>query len=303
MISVIVCTYNRDIYLPKTLAHLARQSAEKSLYEVLIIDNNSKDDTPQIAKDFISKHSAISVSYFLELNQGHTYARNRGIKEAKGQILTFIDDDAFVDTDFIKNIHHYFNFNKEVKAIGGKIIPVYETESPKWMSKFFLPLVSALDMGSHPKRFSGSKFPIGANMSFRKEVFEKYGLFDVNLGRRGTGLEGGDEKEVFLRLKKNNEEIHYVPNVVVDHIIPAKRTTMDYVKGLAMGVGSSERKRLSDKPFSEKLGKIVNECAKIVGSLILFIAYALRFRFQAAFLLLRFRYWVLMGMVLKNKPF
>lgn len=297
MISVIVCTYNRDIYLPKTLAHLANQSADKSLYEVLIIDNNSKDDTAQIAKDFIENDSATNASYFIELNQGHTYARNRGIKEAKGQIFTFIDDDAFVDVDYIKNIHHYFNFNKEVKAIGGKIIPVYETERPKWMSKFFLPLVSALDMGNHPKRFSGSKFPIGANMSFKKEVFEKYGLFDVNLGRRGTGLEGGDEKEVFLRLKKNNEEIHYVPNVVVNHIIPAKRTTMEYVKGLAMGVGSSERKRLADRPLSQKIWKMLDEGVKIGGSVILFLAYAIRFRFQAAFLMIRFRYWVLKGWV------
>lgn len=302
MISVIVCTYNREIYLPRTLAHLAKQTAEKSLYEVLIIDNNSQDHTAQIAQEYIAQNPDVNAKYFLELNQGHTYARNRGIKESRGNILTFIDDDAFVDVDFIKNIHHYFDQHLEVKAIGGKIIPIYESEKPQWMSKFLLPLVSALDMGEHSKKFSGTKFPIGANMSFRKEVFEQYGLFDINLGRRGTGLEGGDEKEVFIRLKKNKEEIHYVPNVVVDHIIPAKRTTMEYVKGLAIGVGTSERKRLAGKALSEKLSKALSESIKIAGTMVLFLLYLLRFRFQAAILLIRFRYWVLKGLTLPDHP-
>lgn len=299
MVSVIVCTYNREKYLPDCLEHLSRQSARKETYEILIVDNKSSDNTAKIATQF-SKLNQGNTRYFLEENQGHTFARNRGIRESKGEILTFIDDDAFVDTDFVKNIQDYFDKNPDVQALGGKIKPVYEAEEPKWMSKYLLTLVSAIDLGNKPKLFSGNKFPIGANMSFRKRVFATYGIFNTELGRRAEGLEGGDEKEMFLRMKKNNEVIHYVPSVKVDHIIPEKRTKIEYIKGLGIGVGSSERKRLRGSSFKDKAEKFIHELIKIGGTIVLFFAYLLKFRFQAAFMLVMFRFWVLIGLAGKK---
>jgi len=295
LISVIVCTYNRQEYLPDCLKHLANQSADNREFEVLIIDNNSTDHTANIASDFIKSHPEMNVHYFCEMNQGHTFARNRGIKEAKGDILSFIDDDAFVDTDFIKEIQSYFKEHGEVSAVGGKILPVYEGKHPKWMSKYLLTLVSALDMGNSPKKFKGSKFPIGANMAFRSEVFEKYGHFNTDLGRRGSGLEGGDEKEVFLRLKREKEEIHYVPKVKVDHIIPEKRLTKEYIKGLGIGVGSSEKRRVTKTGFVETVKKIISESIKVGATFILFIFYFIQGKFAQANMLVKFRFWVLQG--------
>jgi glycosyltransferase involved in cell wall biosynthesis len=274
---------------------LVNQSAENRDYEILIIDNNSTDKTADIASEFIKNHSEMNVHYFCEKNQGHTFARNRGIKEATGEILSFIDDDAFVDHDFIKEIQSYFHLNKEVSAIGGKILPVYEKETPKWMSKYLLTLVSALDMGNSPKKFKGSKFPIGANMAFRTEVFEKYGLFNTDLGRRGSGLEGGDEKEVFIRLKKENEDIHYVPSVKVDHIIPEKRLTMEYIKGLGVGVGSSEKRRIIKAGFKETMKKVISEGIKVGATFALFSIYFVQGKFAQAKMLVQFRFWVLEG--------
>lgn len=298
MITVIVCTYNRQEYLPDCLQHLAKQSADNRDYEVLIIDNNSTDRTADISSTFIKDHPEMNVHYYCEMNQGHTFARNRGIKEAKGKILSFIDDDAFVGKDFIKEIQSYFDDNHGVSAIGGKILPVYENETPKWMSKYLLTLVSALDMGNSPKKFIGSKFPIGANMAFRAEVFEKYGLFNTDLGRRGSELEGGDEKEVFLRLKKENEEIHYVPMVKVDHIIPEKRLTMEYIKGLGIGVGSSEKRRVINAGFGETINKLASEFIKIGATFILFCFYFIQGKFAQANMLVKFRFWVLKGYLL-----
>jgi len=295
LISVIVCTYNRQEYLPDCLKHLAKQSAQKEHFQVLIIDNNSTDNTASIAKEFINLNPQLNAKYFCEKNQGHTFARNRGIKEAKGDILSFIDDDAFVDHNFISEIQSYFNQNKNVSAIGGKILPVYEEEHPKWMSKYLLTLVSALDMGNSPKKFKGSKFPIGANMAFRSEVFEKYGHFNTDLGRRGSELEGGDEKEVFLRLKKEKEEIHYVPSVKVDHIIPQKRLTMKYIKGLGIGVGSSEKRRVTKTGSIEIFKKIISEGIKIGATFLLFVNYFIQGRFAQANMLVKFRFWVLKG--------
>lgn len=293
-LSIIVCTYNRDKYILQTLGHLSAQSASKDMYEVLIIDNNSTDQTASICSEFL-KNSNGNFQYFLETNQGHTYARNRGIKEAKGDLLAFIDDDAFVRPDYVSNIPPYFS-DSTVSAIGGRIIPVYEdAEEPDWMTKFLWPLVAALDKGNKSVAFTGSKFPIGANMVFRASIFEKYGLFDITLGRRGSGLEGGDEKEVFLRMKEENELILYAPDVVVDHIIPPKRTELSYIKGLAVGVGTSEKRRLAKASVTVKLSKVFSETKKLLGTMVLFVFYAIQFRFQAAVMLLRFRFWVISG--------
>ncbi len=294
-LSIVVCTYNRDNYIGKTLEHLLDQNIDTTDYEVVIVNNNSTDQTNSICQDFINKHAEAPFHYFIEYNQGHSYSRNRGITESVGEIIAFIDDDAFVYPDFGKNILRYFQSHSEVQVIGGKIIPIYEGATPNWMSPFLLPLVSALDMGNQPKPFTGRKFPVGANIAFRKAVFDQYGLFNVALGRKGTGLMGGDEKELVYRLKANNESIHYVPNVVVDHIIPEKRLQLSYIVGLAQGVGQSEKERLADVSLVQKLLRAGEEAIKIGGTLILFLWYGIGGQFTKGWMLVRFRIWVLQG--------
>lgn len=299
-VSVIVCTYNREVYIHETLEHLARQSVPYDAYEIIIVNNNSTDNTESIVQEFLKENPELPASYFLELNQGHTYARNRGIEESKGDILAFIDDDAFVDVDYVKEISGFFKTKEDATAIGGRIVPKYEVEEPKWMSRHLLPLVAALDKGSQVRKFQGSKFPIGANMAFRKEAFEKYGQFDVELGRRGSGLEGGDEKDMMYRLKRHHEAIYYVPGVKVDHIIPEKRLTMEYIRGLAHGVGTSEKKRLRGGGLGEIAHKIYSELIKVAGTIVLAVYHCLMLEFSKAMMLIRFRWWVTMGFFSKS---
>ncbi|MFZ9045495.1 MAG: glycosyltransferase, partial [Cyclobacteriaceae bacterium] len=243
MISVIVCTFNREKYLKNCLDHLADQNATPAEYEIVIINNNSPDNTESLCHAFIEQNTNLNITYHLEMKQGHTFARNAGIERSNGEILSFVDDDAFVHKDYVSEIKNAFK-QSNVQAIGGKINPIYEAgKKPSWMSRYLLPLVSALDMGETVKEFKGTKHPIGANMAFRKSVFDEIGNFDVTLGRRGiSGLEGGDEKEVFLRMKKLKMRLEYHPSICVEHIIGENRTTESYVKGLALGVGSSEKR-------------------------------------------------------------
>lgn len=297
ILSVIVCTYNREKYIGKCLEHLANQSIDNEKFEIVLVNNVSTDNTEKIVLNIIEKYPEVSIQYFVENNQGHTFARNRGILESTGTLLSFIDDDAFVKPDFCHSIINFFNRRSDVVALGGRIIPSYEKSEPPWMSQYLLPLVAALDKGDKEKMFKGWSFPIGANMAFRKTVFDKYGNFDVNLGRRGEGLEGGDEKEVFLRLKKKDEKIYYVPSVVVDHIIPPHRVEKPYIKGLAIGVGSSERKRIGKYEPREVIIKLVSEKIKIAATLLLAIGYLLKGQTAKAAMLIRFRYWIIRSLI------
>ena len=266
---------------------------------MIIINNNSTDNTESICKSFIRNHPEIQIAYFNEHNQGLSYARNRGIQESKGEYLAFIDDDAFVNFDFTKNMAEFFSKNQRISAIGGKIIPLYEDEEPKWMSKYLLPLVAALDLGDSPKEFPGRKFPIGANMAYRKEIFTKFGDFNTELGRKGTGLEAGEEKEMIYRLRKGNKKIWYVPNINVSHIIPKKRTLTEYIKRQAIGVAKSEKIRLIQEPAIKKISKVFDELVKIIGTFALFGLYSIKFQFSKAAMLIKFRLWVITGYLFK----
>lgn len=295
ILSIIVCTYNRAAYIESTLKHLIEQDIDKRLIEILIINNNSTDKTEEICLHFMATHPQEPIHYVVEKHQGHSYARNRGIQESKGGLIAFIDDDAFVEKNFSKNIIQFFKEYPQAKVIGGKIIPVYESKKPKWMSTFLLPLVSALDMGDTIKPFKGRKFPIGANVTFRRDVFDQYGYFNVALGRKGSGLAGGDEKELVLRLKADQTPIYYVPHVVVQHVIPDKRLSQEYIKGLAIGVGQSEKERLKKKPLSQKISRAMEEILKIGATAILFVLYSLKLQFPKAIMLVKFRMWVMQG--------
>ena len=294
-LSIIVCTYNRDRYIGKTLDLLSDQSTNNSDYEVLVIDNNSTDKTTDICLDFIDKPEHTNFHYFLEKNQGHTYSRNRGIKESKAGYIAFLDDDAWVNRNYCEEIIKFFDGHEEVTAIGGKIIPEYESKEPVWMSRYLWPLVAGLDMGNQIREFKGTQYPIGANMAYRSNVFEKYGLFDIDLGRRGKGLEGGDEKDMIFRLKMGGERIFYVPSVSVRHIIPDSRTTRSYIKGQAVGVGVTEKKRLSGKGSGAAIKKSFSEFIKIGATTVLGLFYILTFRPAKGIMLIRFRTWVIQG--------
>ena len=100
MISAIICTYNREKYITECLEHL-RIACQNKMLEVLVVDNNSTDSSASLIKGYLDCHPDFPGRYILETKQGLSHARNRGIKEAKGDILVFLDDDSMVAPDYL----------------------------------------------------------------------------------------------------------------------------------------------------------------------------------------------------------
>jgi hypothetical protein len=132
-------------------------------------------------------------------------------------------------------------------------------------------------------------------MAYRAIAFEEYGNFNTELGRRGRELEGGDEKDMVYRLKKDGRKVHYVPSIHVKHIIPESRIQLSYIKGQAIGVGTSEKKRLLAEDISEKIKKTFEEIIKIGGTFILSLYYLFTFKPGKGIMLIKFRAWVIQG--------
>ena len=296
-ISIIICTYNRTEYLPNCLEHLKNQTAKKEFYEIIIIDNNSSDKTELICKDYIQKNSEINVTYFLEKKPGLSNARNRGIKEAKGDILCFIDDDGFATADYVKTISKYatnINYSNYI-AFGGKVIPCYNKgKEPIWISKYISGLVSEVDLGTKVKSFN-KKYPAGCNMVFRKEFFENHGGFNVDLHTRG------DDKYIFQKLRDNNYKILYVPELKVSHFIDDYRLEKNFIIRLSKIIGQSEAIRLKNKNIIFKMMKLFEYLIKWKMSLLLAFIFLSKGQIEKSKYIVMVRWQVILGYFIKKQ--
>jgi glucosyl-dolichyl phosphate glucuronosyltransferase len=294
-ISIIICTYNRDKYVYSVLQRIAENHYNTDEYEIVLINNNSTDHTELECTRFKHDYQNINFRYIEETRQGLSYARNRGISEAHGEILVFLDDDAFVEKNYLQNLTDFLNQHPDIAAFGGRIIPKFEDgKSPKWLCKWTSPWVSAMDMGDKPKLFKGSSYPIGANMGMKKSCIHNQ-VFNVTLGRSKKNLMGGEEKDFFYRLKKKNLQIYYIPNIEVHHVIPPYRTTKEYVKKIGMGIGMSERLRC--KKIDMFLKRFILECIKWGATLLLCLFYLLKHKSIVGRYLLIFRWNVTKGLL------
>lgn len=298
-VSVIICTYNRVTYLPRTLEALANQSVPFQDFEILLIDNNSSDHTPEACTGFREKHPELNFRYLTEPLQGLSYARNRGINEAQSDILVFIDDDAFATPDYLYNLIRFFESTPEAAAAGGRIYPLFESERPDWLPEILMSLMSVIDLGDRVCLFK-KKFPIGANMAFRKKTIQTYGNFNVRLGRRGDNLEGAEEKDLFLKIMAAGEKVYYIPDAIVRHVIPDKRLSFDHFRRQAIGIGYSERVRSQEISSSSYFKSLFRECLKWGVSWIMCIGYWLTLRFRKGWSLIIFRWYVSKGLLTKH---
>lgn len=297
-LSVIFCTYNREKYLYNALKSIAKQDFPYQGYEIVMVNNNSTDSTESICKKFQEDYPQVEFHYFLETNQGLSYARNRGVKESKGDILVFVDDDATVFEFYLSSIKLFFEAHPDVAACGGPIVPVYEIDKPKWLSHYTEQLIGgALYEGDKVKPFRNGKYPGGGNSAFRKEVFEKYGLFNVELGRKGTGLIGAEEKDLYDRLTKGGEAFYYLPLMGIHHYIPEKKLSESHFRELTYSIGKSERIRTKAVSANAFSNRVLGECKKWAGSVVLFFIYALKLSPAKGWKLLQFRWYVSKGLL------
>lgn len=300
-ISIIICTYNRANYLRDTLQSLLKNEADPDWYELLIIDNNSTDNTPAVAHQFIDSSPDHNIRYIKETNQGLSFARNRGIREANNPTLLFLDDDIIASSQFISSWLTFFNQHPDAKCAGGKIEVQFDDPRPEWMSHFLLPLLGHHNLGNSIKTYGRSKYPFGGNMAFRQSIFEEYGFFDTDLGRKGEELKASEEKEFFHRLKNNDIEIYYLPDAVLHHRVNYERLTPDYIKRQAVGLGQSIALQLRKKSLTSKITKGSSELFKLIATLGLFLPYTLTLQWSKAVMLVKFRKWIIEGYLSVSK--
>ena len=301
MISIIVCTYNRDKYLYGALQCIAENGFATNAYEIVLVNNNSTDQTESECRRFENDYPEVQFRYFLEVQQGLSFARNRGIKESRGETVLFLDDDSFIQQDYLNHLAKNLEAHPDADAFGGKITPEFESgETPAWLSKWNYSWVSAIDMGDDVCLFKGKAFPIGANMGIKRDMLAKVGPFNTQLGRTKKNLMGGEEKDLFERVRNQGGKIYYFPDVEVHHIIPPSRTTKDYIVRMSQGIGKSERIRTLGISKWKYFKRLLTEGVKWGGTIVLWIGFALKGQAEKGNKLMLFRRNVTKGLLDKS---
>jgi len=227
--SIVIATYNRAADLRQTLRSLERLRPDGP-WELIVVDNNSPDDTRQVVEE-ASRTFPVDLRYLFEPEQGRSPALNTGIRAARGEIIATTDDDVRVPQDWLDRAASGLSA-LECDYVGGRVLPLWGATRPAWIPNHGgkqWAVIALLDYGQEPVEF-GSRVPLGVNMAFARTAFERAGGFDPHTGRRAGTLLGQEVREWCIRARKAGLRGFYVPELWLEHVIPADRLRKSYFR-------------------------------------------------------------------------
>lgn len=233
-ISVIITTFNRAGTIPMCMDSLLVQNFPKADYEIIVVNNNSSDNTEEVIEKYIEENPDVNIKYYYVPRPGQVYARQIGILAAKNEILTFTDDDGILCRDWLKEILAVFESNKDVAGVAGKITIKWDEDPPEWIREYER-FLGKLDYGDEVKYEVGMYMNAG-NLSIKKDILIKVGGFNPEM--IGDWLVGDGETGLWLRLKKNNYLIGWAPKALMEHYqIAKKNATVEDIRRRFMNNG------------------------------------------------------------------
>jgi glucosyl-dolichyl phosphate glucuronosyltransferase len=223
-ISVVIPTYNRGSQLLPLLDALLRQDARGVRYEIIVVDNNSRDNTAAVVEAAGVADQAGLIRYFFEPRQGVSHARNTGILHARAPIIAFVDDDVSPSSDWVYSMKRAFDEYPQADCIGGRVRAVWTHKAkPSWLTDAHAGPVAVQDRPQQQwvSRANASTCLLGANFAFRRSVFDEIGLFSPEYPRN-------QDRELELRMWRAGKHGLYLPAMNVFVEIPEDRLTKRY---------------------------------------------------------------------------
>ena len=224
LFSIVVCTYNRADLLPACLGSLVDQILDKSLYRVIVVNNNSTDSTADVVNMFIK--SQPNFSMVIETRQGIANARNRGWQTAQSLYVGYIDDDCKSPTHWLALAHEIVATRAPV-VFGGSSFAYYMSPKPAWYKDSYIDH----DFGKDSRPLNDNEYFESMNMFIRRSVFEKVGGFDAELGIRGKKIAYGEETVFLQRVRETmpQELIYYHHDLYVYHTVRPERMKIGWL--------------------------------------------------------------------------
>lgn len=228
-ITVILCTYNRCQSLARALDSVAKSVLPESVeWEVLVVDNNSPDQTREVIEDFCVRYPG-RFRYLFEPKQGKSNALNSGIRNARGSVLAFMDDDVIVAADWLQKLTVALD-SGEFTGVGGRILAQRDFPVPEWLALDgqydVAGMLALFDLGDEGSELKTP--PFGTNMAFPSSIFVKHGDFRTDMGPCPGSEIRNEDTEFGRRLMSGGEKLWYEPSAVVYHAVPENRLRKEY---------------------------------------------------------------------------
>lgn len=238
LLSVAICTYNRASLLPRAFRSVVNQTCSPEWFELLIIDNNSKDETPRVAEKLI--RDAGMGTYYSEPKQGLSFAKNRALQVARGDAVMFLDDDAELDPDYVKNVQRVLEEEENVGVVGGPVELSWLIPVPEWYEPFCDEWFSRLYIASYRMEIHYPFILYGSNMVFPLNIIHDIGGFDTSLGRTGEALSGCEDGEVILRIERElKKRVIWEPSMKIKHLMFEEKVSREFLIEKAAGYSRS----------------------------------------------------------------
>ncbi|HEY8665115.1 MAG TPA: glycosyltransferase family 2 protein [Tepidisphaeraceae bacterium] len=256
-VSILIPTHNRCEILARTLNSLqGMERSQDNTLELVVVANACTDATEQVVTEKL-RTFPFPGRCICESKVGLSYARNRCMREASGDILAFLDDDVWVEPGWLRGmLEVYDRFPADV--VGGRVRLWWDAvRPPPWLSPPVRMFLSEYDRGDAVEELPGRGGGIlGANFSFRRAVYSRIGEFKVALGRVGNNSAGGEESDYYLRAVAAGFRCYYAPDAIVKHWVAPHRLTQGYLDGVSYGAGRASilmKETLSARQFLRSL--------------------------------------------------
>lgn len=234
-LSVILPTFNRAASLKTAVEALLRQHAPAEIYEIVVVDNNSTDDTRRVLDLLADPRLRI----LHEPRQGLSYARNAGLAAARGDVAAFTDDDVQTAPDWVSTIVASLDDHPSIDGVGGRVLPEWSIAPPPWLTTAHWSPLALQDHGEQQRVFDRGE-PIGlvgANVAFRRAVFDRIGVFSTTVQRVKDGVGSTEDHELLTRLYEAGGRMLYEPRLLVRAAVQPERYARAYHRRWHFGHG------------------------------------------------------------------
>jgi glucosyl-dolichyl phosphate glucuronosyltransferase len=256
-LSVIVCTYNRADLLDLSLHSLRGQRLAPQRFEVIVVDNNSTDDTAAV----VARHTALApnIRRVVETRQGLSHARNCGWEQARGQYLVYNDDDAIMPPDYLAQVIDVIN-RHQPDILGGPVCPFYTSPKPRWWRDEF-----EFRCYTPASGFSATCRVTGVNFIIRRDLLPRLGMFSPELGMVGATLGLGEEAKVLDTYRAitpaQDQKVYYAHECYLYHHVPDWKMRFGYMVRRSY-VNGRTKIRLTRTGRAVTLGFLVRDVAE-----------------------------------------
>lgn len=236
-ITLLVCTYNRSGDLRELLeTALAQETGGAFSYEVLVVDNNSNDDTRRVVENFIAAGHA-HLRYLFEGKQGRSNALNTGLDAVRGHVYALADDDLILPKDYLSKIFAAFQTHPEISFVGGKVLPLWRSDVPAWLTQQHWSAIAMSDYGEQ-EFYSDSTSQINLLAgAFRVADVKAVGGYHQELGVSKETIGGTEDAELHTRLWRAGRKGLYLPHLWLNHKVEPPRVTKKYHRRWHTGHG------------------------------------------------------------------